>query len=75
MGRESDREYLRNLRAKAARRTLVRRGGLLLTQKQAEEYRENYCNGCGGSKGQHPKLWFGELFCNECVEKWRSGQR
>jgi hypothetical protein len=75
MGRESDREYLNQLRARAASRTFVRRGNLILTQKQAEEYRENFCGGCGGSKGQYPKLWFGETFCNECVEKWRSGQR
>lgn len=74
MGKLQDRQELKLLQEARKRITLRKVGGVVVTEKAAEEYRKNYCNGCGGPK-RSPKLYFGEEFCGNCVEKWKAGHR
>ena len=32
------------------------------------------CAGCGKEEFK-PELYFGEIFCNQCVEKWKAGHK
>lgn len=68
----SEIEALRNLKEKRDRATSVRFRGLILSKKDALEYQEKFCSGCGKEKHK-PRLWFGEVFCGECVERFKAG--
>lgn len=61
------------LREARKRKTLLMRGGILISEKEYEEMRNKTCGGCGGEK-INPKPWFGELFCGECVEAFKHGK-
>lgn len=63
-------DFLREVRA---RKTLVNFRGVDMSQKEAEEIKALYCSGCGREKGKYPKLWFGETFCGDCVERFQAG--
>lgn len=32
------------------------------------------CGGCGKEEFK-PELYFGEVFCSQCVEKWKAGEK
>lgn len=70
---ESALKELARLREIRRKKTLLMMNGLLVTEKDAREYREHFCSGCGREK-KDPKLWFGEVFCGDCVEKFRAGK-
>lgn len=74
MGKHADSDELHRLRRIRERKTLCRYGRLVLTETEMRKVRENYCSGCGGEK-RHPKIYFGETFCGDCVEKWQNGKR
>lgn len=71
MGREELKRKLDFLRKKTDAETIVNFRGLLMSRKDAKEYQNQFCSGCGREK-KNPKLYFGELFCSDCVEKWRA---
>lgn len=64
---------LARLREIRQKKTLLMLNGLLVTEKDARDYRENFCSSCGKFK-KDPKLWFGESFCGDCVERFKAGK-
>lgn len=74
MGKEKLQRELDFLRAQRRRKTITNFRGLIMSQAEADEIKAQYCSGCGGSKGKYPKLWFGELFCSNCFEKFQHGK-
>lgn len=73
MSKQSDAEQLKILRyVKSITPSMV--AGILMTTAQREEYRKNFCPGCG-SQMKISMLYFGENFCVECVEKFSQGWR
>lgn len=76
MSKQSDCEQLKILRYTRKHILPVKVGGITMTQAQAEEIRKNYCPGCGSqNRDQMFSVWFGEVFCVECVEKFSRGEK
>lgn len=70
---EQDRKKLEELRLRRKAITFRDRGvGFLMTDAEWENYQATFCQGCGETK-KNPKLWFGQEFCNECVEAFQHG--
>lgn len=74
MGREKLQSELEYLRFQRRRKTITNFRGLIMSQAEADKIKAEYCSGCGGSKGKYPKLWFGETFCSNCVERFQAGK-
>lgn len=70
--RDVAREFHR-LQAESRKRMLVPFRGMYAPYEAAESYREKFCSGCSREK-KNPKLYFGEMFCEDCVEKWLAGK-
>lgn len=68
------RDQLHRLKQIRESLTPVRFMGVITSLKDAKEFKERFCSGCGREK-KNPKLYFGELFCHDCVEKWQAGKR
>lgn len=71
---KEDRERLAYLRRRREEKTLIWRGGILVTEREAKEIQKEFCAGCGKKKF-NPKLYMGEDFCGDCVEKWKHGKK
>ena len=54
-------------------------GQLFLPEKYEQERlqaRDLKCGGCGRDKNNlNLKIYYGEKFCSDCVEKWKSGYK
>lgn len=74
MSKQSDRQELALLRASRARKTLIMRNGLIMSEADALKCREEYCAGCGKLKAKYRKVYLGEEFCGDCVDKWLAGK-
>lgn len=45
-------------------------------EQQLQDERKRKCGGCGRSKqNRQVKIYFGEEFCADCVEKWQAGYK
>lgn len=76
MSKQSDAEQLKILRYTQKHILPIKVGGIVMTQAQATEYRENFCPGCGSQMSNKiTTVWFGEVFCCECVEKFERGEK
>lgn len=64
---------LQILRTRRNQKELVSYGGLLVTRAARERLQNHFCGGCGREKVR-PKLYFGEEFCGDCVEKFCAGK-
>lgn len=62
------------LKKLSEQRRLTNIQGVIVTEKLAREYRDHWCQGCAGEK-KNPKLYFGQTFCGDCVDKWQHGKR
>lgn len=74
MGIKEDRAMLRILRTARKQKTLVSHGGILISEAARDDYKSQFCQGCGQRK-TNPKVYCGQEFCGECVEKWKAGYR
>ena len=74
MGKQTDAKELSILREARRRKQLCKLGGILMSEKEALDYRRSMCGGCGKAR-TNPKRYFGEIFCSDCVEKWNAGKR
>lgn len=51
-----------------------KRGNLILPTGLINEL-DHYCQGCGKRHTEKQRMYFGQIFCAPCVEKWENGQR
>lgn len=74
MGKDEVRQQLEFLQWARRCKNITNFRGLIMSQAEADEIKAQYCSGCGQLKGKYPKLWFGELFCSFCVERFQAGK-
>lgn len=74
MHREEIKKKLEFFRNKTDSETIVKFRGMIMSRKDAKDLRDHYCGGCGMEKPK-PCKYFGEMFCEECYEKFRRGSK
>lgn len=74
MSKQDDFKQLEYLRERRKAVTPKKIGSFILSQKQYEEIKKNFCPGCAGPMND-PTLYFGENFCGRCAYKFARGER
>lgn len=73
MGKISDYQRIKQLRNLRKPNELVQHGGLIVQRKVMEAHKARWCGICGKEKN-NPRVYYGEEFCGDCVEKSLHGK-
>jgi len=56
------------------KQVFTQRRSLIIPTSLAMEL-DHYCQGCGGTFSNKKQVeYFGQIFCDDCVKKWKNGQ-